>query len=446
MNENLYSIPMEQSVLCIFMFNYGVDEYIEQLDESDFHATRHAFIFQQIKKRHQQGEGHDVEVIADIIKRIPASGVNEDYLKEIFAQSTGSAHRIADYVKTLKEYSRRRALFNAGERIKAIASDITQGDSIEAVAQSESVLAQLESDSDSGTTISAFDVSVALFAKIDQRMRDRKNGISTINGIQTGFIDLDNKLGDIAKGDLVIIGARPSMGKTVMMQDIMIDVAARQGKPIICQSAEMPSEKVGERLVASIGEIPLSDIKAARIADEHWSNYTKATELLRNIVMEIDDKSLPTLSDIRRNCRKMKAQHGEVGAVFVDYLTLLTSPLKTDQNHLAIGAISKGLKAIAKEFNCPVICLSQLSRDVDKRPDKRPMMSDLRESGQIEQDADIIMFLYRDEYYLKEKSQQKDIVEVIVAKARDGEVGTVRLATELQYSRFTDIKHYGEDF
>lgn len=445
MNENLFSISMEQSVLSILMITYGVDEYVEQLNESDFYATRHANIFNLIKKRFSEGKGYDVQVIVDLAQKTPDIGFTPDYLVEITADSIGSAHRLSDYIEKLKEYTRRRALFNAGERIKIIAGDVTTYEAIEAVAESEAVLAKLESNEDSSTVSNAFDVSVRLFAKIDERMQARANGNETINGIQTGFSDLDRKLGDIAKGDLVIIGARPSMGKTVLMQDIMIDVAARQGKVVLCQSAEMPSEKVGERLIASIGEIPLSEVKGARIRDEHWERFTKATNLLQSVNIIIDDKSMPSLSDIRRNCRKIKAQHGEVGAVFVDYLTLLTSPVKTDQNHLAIGAISKGLKAIAKEFNCPVICLSQLSRDVEKRNDRRPLMSDIRESGQIEQDADIIMFLYRDEYYNKQ-TQEKDILEVIVAKARDGEIGTVRLSSELQYSRFCDLSIHDDNY
>ena len=438
MNEKLYSMDLEASVLSIFMINYGVDESIEMLDDSDFYASKHIFIFQQIKKLHSEGKGHDITVINDICKKNALCGVDEEYLTDICTQSTGSAHRIDEYTKTLKEYASRRALFNAGERIKVIASDVIQYNSIEAVSQSESVLASLETNDESSTAISAYDVSVNLFAKIDKRMTDRKNGIYTINGVQTGFKDLDQKLGDIARGDLVIIGARPSMGKTVICQDMIIDIAARQKKPVIFQSAEMPSEKVGERLISSISEIPLSKIKGAFIDEDQWHNYTEAVKLLREVEILIDDKSMPTLNDIRKNCRRIKAKHGEVGAVFVDYLTLLTPPIKTDQNHLAIGAISKGLKAIAKEFNCPVFCLSQLSRKVDDRADKRPMLSDLRESGQIEQDADIIMFLYRDEYYNK-SSKEAGIVEVIVGKARDGEVGTVRLGSELQYSRFTDL-------
>lgn len=440
MNEKLYSMDLEQSVLCIIMTITGADELVEQLSEDDFFSSRHQIIFKNIKKLHSVGRSYDSTVIDDMIRKggIESKDIPSDYLFDIYSKSTGTAHMVGEYIVSLKNYARRRSLFAAGERIKVIASDITQYDVIEAVSQSESVLSQLESNEESRTSVSAYDVSVELFAEIDKRMTDKRNGIDSINGVQTGFEHLDAKLGDIAKGDLVIIGARPSMGKTVIAQDMMIDIAARQGKPILFQSAEMPAKKVGERFIASIGEIPLSDVKSACIRDEHWGNFAQATNLLQRISLTIDDKSMPSLTDIRRNCRKIKAQHGYVGAVFIDYLTLLTSPLKTDQNHLAIGAISKGLKAIAKEFDCPVFCLSQLSREVDKRPNKRPMLSDLRESGQIEQDADIIMFLYRDEYYDK-SSKEAGIVEVIVGKARDGEIGTVRLASELQYSRFCDL-------
>ena len=158
----------------------------------------------------------------------------------------------------------------------------------------------------------------------------------------------------------------------------------------------------------------------------------------------IDDKQAPSLQDIRKNCRRLKNQYGYVGAVFVDYLTLMKSPVQTDNLHISTGALTKGLKGIAKEFNCPVFCLAQLSRKLEDRKDERPMNSDLRESGSIEEDANIVLFLYRDEYYNKQ-SQDAGICEVIATKVRDGVVGTVRVATELQYSRFSDLAHYGDD-
>lgn len=445
MNENLYSIEIEQSVLCIFMTVVGVDEHIEALSEDDFFATRHIHIFKTIKKLHSEGKGHDVEVIADLIKKVPVDGLTVEYITDIYANSIGSAHRIDDYIAKLKEYARRRALFNAGERIKVIASDLMQYDAIEAVAQSESVLSQLETNSESSTIHDAFSLAVDLLGDLNQRIEDRKNGIERINGIRTGFSELDKKIGTISNGDLVYVGARPSMGKTAFIQSIMMEVAFMQQLPILFQSAEMKASKIMHRLIAGLAEINLRDIRDATIPDDKWGDYNDAALQLQKCIFEIDDKSMPTVADIRKNCRRLKAKHGKVGAVFIDYLTLLKGTKKSDRNDLVVGEVSNSLKALAKEFDCPVICLAQLSRGVESRADKRPLLSDLRESGSIEQDADVILFLYRDEYYNKQ-TKEIGVAEVIAAKVRDGEVGTVRLAFEGQYSRFRDLAHYEDDF
>lgn len=445
MNENLYSIQMEQNVLCILMITEGADQYVEQLDESDFYASRHAFIFRQIKKLHSEGKSYDIEVIADVIKRIPHEGVDEEYLKEILRDSTSSAHRIAAYIDVLKDHARRRTLFNAGEQIKRIASDITKYDAIEAVAQSEGVLAQLETNEESDTVDTAFNISIDLFRTIDERMRMRAEGKEQINGVRTGLSDLDKQIGIVQNSDLVIIGARPSMGKTAFAQTLMLDISLIQQKPVLFQSAEMSKAQIGSRLVAALGEINLRHITSSDIPDEHWRDFTKATEMLEKAKLLIDDKEIPSLQDIRKNCRRLKKQYGSIGAVFVDYLTLLKPPVKSDNLHITTGETVKGLKAIAKEFNCPVFCLAQLSRKVEERKDSRPMNSDLRESGNIEEAANIILFLYRDEYYNK-GTQEAGICEVIATKVRDGIVGTVKVATELQYSRFCDLAHYGDDY
>lgn len=440
-NENLYSIEIEQSVLCILMTVIGADEFVEALKEDDFFSTRHINIFKHIKKLQSDGRGYDVEVVTDSIRKggFESKEVSENYIFEIYQKSNGNVKMIHEYVKTLQDYSCRRALFNAGDRIKVIASDITQYTSIDAVSQSESVLAELESNADSATLFDAYDVSVDLFASINKRIEARQSGKEIINGVRTGFSDLDSKLGTISKSDLVIIAARPSMGKTAIAQSFMINISFMQQHPVLFQSAEMSKDKIGARLVASLASINLRDIRDATIPDDRWEYFLKATEKLKASKLLIDDKSKPSLSDIRRNCRRMKVKYGYVGAVFVDYLTLMRSPIKTDNNHLAVGAISKGLKSIAKEFDCPVFCLAQLNRSIESRKDRRPLMSDIRESGSIEEDADIVMFIYRDEYYDK-TTKDAGIAEIGIAKARDGEVGVVRLATELQYSRFSNLE------
>lgn len=445
MNEKLYSLPLEQSVLSILMITYGVDEHLENLTEDDFHATRHIAIFKLIKKRHSEGKGYDVEIICDMARKNADMGFDVEYIIDLNVNSIGSAHRLSDYIEKMKEYTRRRALFNAGERIKTIASDITQYDVIEAVAQSESVLSQLEDNKDSGTVHEAFDLSVELLGDLVERIEARKNGNEKINGVKTGFTQLDKQIGVISNGDLVYIGARPSMGKTAFIQSVMLEVSFMQQLPILFQSAEMKAQKIMHRLISSLGEINLRHIRDADMKDDEWGKYNEASLRLQKCKFMIDDKSMPTVTDIRRNCRKLRAKYGKVGAVFIDYLTLLKGSIKSDRNDLVVGDISNRLKALAKEFDCPVICLAQLNRGVESRSDKRPLLSDLRESGSIEQDADVILFLYRDEYYNKD-TKEPGIAEVIAAKVRDGEVGTVRLAFEGRYSRFCDLDYQEQDF
>lgn len=419
----------------------GVSEYIDSLNPSDFYADRHGFIFEKIKELYSRGLAHDVEVIADVIRKSNRPDLDDRYLFEIYSNSNGSIHNLSTYIETVRDYARRRALFAAGERIKIIASDTTQYDVISAVAQSESILSSLETNDDSDTLDDAFNISVDLFAHIDEVMTARREGREVINGVKTGLAALDNQIGVIQNTDLVIIGARPSMGKTAMAQTMMLDIAFLQQKSVLFQSAEMSKKQIGARLVSAISNIPLGDIVGSKIKDEDWEKFNKATQKLRETKLMVDDKSSPTITDIRRNCRKLKQKYGSVGAVFVDYLTLIKSPLQTDNMHQATGAITKALKGIAKEFDCPVFCLSQLSRRVEERKDKRPMSSDLRESGSIEEDANIILFLYRDEYYNK-ATQDHGVAEVIASKVRDGEVGTVKLSFEGRYSRFSDLDYF----
>lgn len=440
MNENLYSIQIEESVLSALMsLSAGIDDIISELSDDSFYAVQHKIIFKHIKKLFDSGFAHDLIMVFDSIKLDANDSkiIDEQFLINLNA-TTGLAHLLEKHVLQLNEHGRRRSLFNASERIKSISVDTTQYTTDEAIAQAESVLSVVDTDTESKTCADAHELVVDLFGRLNKRMIDRKNGVETIEGIRTGFRDIDAKIGNMRRGELIIIAARPSMGKTVLIQDMMLDISFFQGHPVLFQSAEMPKESIASRILSSIAEIKTTDIRNATIPDEKWKDFNDAVIRLQNSKLVIDDKSSPTISYIRKNCRKLKAKYGYVGAVFVDYLTLLTPPLKTDQNYLAVGSISKALSALAKEFDCPVFCLSQLSRKVEDRADKRPMMSDLRESGQIEQDANTILFIYRDEVYNK-ASKDIGVAEIIAAKVRDGETGTVRLFSELQYSRFSDL-------
>lgn len=440
MNENLYSIQIEQSVLSALMsLNAGIDEIMGDLSQDSFYPAQHKIVFKHLKKLFDNGSGHDIVMVYDSIKLDANDSkiVSEQFLIDLNA-TIGLAHLLDKHVLQLNEHARRRALLNASERIKSIAIDTTQYDFESAISQSESILSSIDTNDENKTSAEAHDLVIDLFGRLNKRMTDRLNGVETIEGIRTGFRDIDAKIGNMRRGELIIIAARPSMGKTVLIQDMMLDISFNQQHPVLFQSAEMPKESIASRILSSLAEIKTTDIRNATIPDEKWKDFNEAVLQLQKSKLLIDDKSSPTISHIRKNCRKLKSKYGYVGAIFVDYLTLLTPPLKTDQNYLAVGSISKALSALAKEFDCPVFCLSQLSRKVEDRADKRPMMSDLRESGQIEQDANTILFIYRDEVYNK-ASKDAGIAEIIAAKVRDGETGTIRLGTELQYSRFCDL-------
>lgn len=441
MNENLYSLRIEQNVIgTLITAGKGHDLVFERLTPDSFVSTKHAVLFKYIQTQYQNGEGFDVEVIINQIRMNPADSriVSQKDIEKIYIDSVVS-YNLENQVDQLVEHERRRALFAAGERIKVVASDTIQYTSDSAREQSESILSALDNHKVGNELFQAHDLAIELFAKINKRMEDRANGVEQIDGVVTGFRDIDNRVGRLGRGEMIVIAARPSMGKTALALDMMLNISFIQQKPVLFQSAEMPRDAIVSRLVSNIGSVNNTDIRNATIPDLKWEGFQKATMQLKKSMLHIDDTSAPTISHIRRNCRKIKAKYGYVGAVFIDYLTLLTSPLKTDQNHLAVGAISKALSALAKEFDCPVFVLSQLSRDVEKRKDSRPVLSDLRESGQVEQDANVVLFIYRDVIYNKD-TKHPHIAEIIAAKVREGEVGTCYLETQFQYSRFANLE------
>ena len=441
MNENLYSIPIEQSILSTLMTQIGgIDDSIGAISPEHFYAGQHNIIFKHIKKLYSGGELHDVVMVWDSIKLDANDSkiVNEKFLIDLMNDSPSTALLLDQHTRKLIEHARRRSLFNAGERIKAISLDTTQYDVDTAIAQSEGVVASVDKGGSSEKLKGAFELSVDLYEKMVVCEQNRLAGIEEVEGISSGFQSLDNQVGTFKNGDLIYIGARPSMGKTAFSQDIILSVGFYQQLPVLFHSVEMKSEKIMKRFIASMASINLKDLGRNYVPSEKWGDFNKASLKLQKSKIFIDDRSEITLSDIRKRCREIKREHGVVGLVVVDYLTLIKPQMQSDRNDLMIGSVSKGLKKIAKEFDCPVVCLAQLNRSVEKRADKRPMLSDLRESGSMEEDGDVILFLYRDDYYEK-NSKDAGTVEVIAAKVRDGEVGTVRLATEFQYSRFCEL-------
>jgi replicative DNA helicase len=269
-----------------------------------------------------------------------------------------------------------------------------------------------------------------------QEMADNPNDIT---GVPTGFYDLDRMTAGLQPGDLIVLAARPTMGKTAFAINIAEHVALKEGLPVAVFSMEMGAAQLAVRIVGSIGRIDQSHLRTGKLTDEEWPRLTEAIEQLRNISLHIDETAGLTVSELRANARRLARQCGKLGLIVVDYLQLMSGSAGNDENRATeLGEISRGLKMLAKELQCPVIALSQLNRSVESRNDKRPMMSDLRESGAIEQDADIIMFIYRDDYYNKE-SKEPGVAEIIIAKQRNGPVGMVPLTFLKPLTRFDNM-------
>jgi replicative DNA helicase len=267
-------------------------------------------------------------------------------------------------------------------------------------------------------------------------MADNPNDVT---GVPTGFYDLDRMTAGLQAGDLVVLAARPSMGKTALAINIAEHVALNEGLPVAVFSMEMGAAQLAVRVVGSIGRINQGHLRTGKLADEEWPRLTEAIERLRNVSLHIDETPGLTPSELRANARRLARQCGKLGLIVVDYLQLMSGSNSGDENRATeLGEISRGLKALAKELQCPVIALSQLNRSVEQRTDKRPMMSDLRESGAIEQDADIIMFIYRDEYYNKD-SREPGVAEIIIGKQRNGPTGTVKLTFLNALTRFESM-------
>jgi replicative DNA helicase len=274
---------------------------------------------------------------------------------------------------------------------------------------------------------------------IDRVTELHENGAEEVTGIRTGFYELDRMTAGLQAGDLIVLAARPSMGKTAFALNIAENVAVQEGLPVAVFSMEMGASQLALRMVGSLGRINQSGLRTGKLNDDEWGRLSEAVDRLKNANVFIDETPALNSAELRARARRQARQCGKLGLIVIDYLQLMSGSSSSEENRATeIGEISRGLKALAKELQCPVIALSQLNRSVESRNDKRPMMSDLRESGAIEQDADVIMFIYRDDYYNKE-SKEPGIAEIVIGKQRNGPVGTVKLTFLKPLTRFDNL-------
>lgn len=439
----LHSIPSEQIVLSTLMsLEQIADTLVDQVDISDFYAGRHQIIFSHIADQHKKGESLDAVTIFELIKiNHQEKEVSEQYLIELNNRITTTL-MFETHLAKLKDLSARRRLQDTSKLISAMAVDMATHTAETAVSKAQSLVQNLDLGVGEEKLKHAHEFSKVAISEFIQRHQALHAGVPFDGGIRTGFTELDNKLGEVGKGDLVIIGARPSMGKTTFAQNLASDMMINQSLPVLFCSIEMRGHQIAQRLISGIGGVELRKVLTGEIDrnSNDFKNINTAANVLEKAPLMIDDNNRTTVATIRRSAKKVQAKYGKVGAIFVDYIQRVTPLSKNNfgRSDKDIGEISTELKRIAGDFDCPVFALAQLNRNLENRPNKRPVNADLKESGDLEQDADIIMFIYRDEVYNKES---KDIgtAEIIIGKARNGSIGTVRLATDLARSTFTDL-------
>lgn len=424
----------EQSVLgAVFLSKDALNTAIEILRPEDFYKTAHQRIFQTMVDLYEKGEPVDlVTVTAELQdhKLLDEIG-GVTYLTEI-ASSVPTAANIEYYAKIVEEKSLLRRLIHTATKI---ANDgYSREDDVTAIiADAEKYILEISQNRNTGGFIPIRDALMETYERIEFLSQRRGD----ITGISTGYTDLDKMTAGLQRSDLIILAARPSVGKTAFALNLAQNVAAREGETVAIFSLEMGATQLVQRMICAEGNLDASRMRSGTLEEDDWQKLTMAIGTLAKAPIYIDDTPGITVMDIRAKCRRLQAEKG-LGLILIDYLQLIHGRGRGDNRQQEVSEISRTLKGIARELNVPVIALSQLSRGVEQRQDKRPLMSDIRESGSIEQDADIVAFLYRDDYYDKE-TENKNVIEVIIAKQRNGPTGTVELAFLKEYNKFVSL-------
>lgn len=440
--SDIHNVQIEQAVLAALMTVAGSYSHVENLlTEEDFHATRHKVIFNAIVDLDSKNSPYDAVLVFDWLdshKQIELAG-GEAYLMQIMREAPSSFYNINSYAEKLKDFTACRRVEAEAQKIIQSARSLTVSRG-ELVLNAQTAFAEINTEQSSESLFHIHDAAANTFTEIHNKMTAMVEGKTMIKGIQTGIYELDQKLGDVEPGCLMVIAARPAMGKTTMLQVIASNVAIFQQKPVLIMSGEMPKEQIAMRMCCAAGPADISKVRNAphTLPSEEFTAYTNAVTMLKNVPMQINDTPRPSIANIRESMRKMKHQYGSIGAVCIDYLQIMKTTKAFAREDLKIAYFTGELKAMAKEFDCVVVLLSQLNRELEKRPNKRPVLSDLRESGAIEQDADQILFLYRDEIYNKE-SKYQGIAEAILGKNRHGESGTSYMHSQLKYCQFSNL-------
>mgnify|MGYP000963795884 CR=1 FL=1 len=431
-----HSVEAEQSVIgSMLMDRDAIIAASEIVVADDFYQRQYGIMFDTMVELFNEGKPVDLVTLQDRLKEkdVPPEVCSLDFVRDILATVPTSAN-VRSYATIVHEKAVLRRLIKINEEI---ANNCYSGkDSLEVIlADTEKQIFNLLESRASGDFVPIRQVALNVLDKIEQATRSK----STVTGLPTGFIDLDYRMSGLQPSDLILIAARPSMGKTAFVLNITDYIAVRRQKTCLIFSLEMSKEQLVNRMLSMESNVDSQKLRTGTLTDADWDAVVEGNGTIGSSKLVIDDTPGISIMELRSKCRKVKLEHG-LDLVMIDYLQLMSGSGKNgDNRQQEISEISRSLKAIARELSVPVIALSQLSRACESRTDHRPMLSDLRESGAIEQDADVVMFLYRDDYYHKD-TEKKDIAEVIIAKQRNGPIGTVNLVWLPDYTKFANAE------
>lgn len=431
-----YSMEAEQSVLGSMLIDPRcIPTVMEMLRQEDFYSESHQRLYEAIQRMFLEGRSVDPVTVLDELKGM---GLREQFPREFLLQlveMTPHAANVEDYAKIVRSKSMLRELQQVGaEIVELTRAEEDDADTVADLAE-QKVYAVRQ-----GREIQGLTPLNSAIQEVYANLDELASSGGKLPGLPTGFSMLDQYIGGLNKSDLILLGARPGMGKTAIALNMAMSAARKSGKTVVIFQLEMSSAQLATRLLSSEGMIDSKKLRMGNLSDDDWQRMAEATQSLGGMKVLIDENSGITVPEMQAKCRRVN----DLGLIVIDYLQLMHAPRRTDNRVQEVAEISRSLKIMAKELNVPVLCCCQLSRGPEGRQDKRPMLSDLRESGSIEQDADIVLFLYRDDYY-NEDSEKHNIAECIIAKNRHGETGKVELRWMPEYTTFASVENRYDD-
>ena len=429
-----HSSEAEQSVIgSMIMDKDAIIAATELLTAEDFYENQYGVLFEAVSGLFAEGKPVDFVTLQERLKtmNVPPEYTSIEFMAGI-VKSVPTSANVRYYAGIVSEKAILRRLIKSAEGIAN--QCYLDKESVDVLLeQAEKEVFNIVQNHGSAEFVSIKDIVLNSLETIEAASKNK----GSVTGVATGFYDLDYKTAGLQPSDLILIAARPSMGKTAFVLNIAEYVAVKSKISTAIFSLEMSKEQLVNRILAMNSKVDAQVIRSGELSDDDWSSLMESARIIGNSKLIIDDTPGISITELRSKCRKFKLEH-DLGLVIIDYLQLMSGGKKTESRQQEISEISRSLKALAREIKCPVIALSQLSRAVEQRPDKRPMLSDLRESGAIEQDADVVMFIYRDEYYNKD-TEEPGVSEIIIGKQRNGPTGTVKLGWQSQYTKFVNI-------